>query len=142
MPYDQFARQQIAGDVLEPANPDAVTATAFLVRRRRDNPVPASEGMRRAMREDEMEDMVGTVAQTFLGLTANCARCHDHKFDPIRQSEYYRLASDLSGVKHGERDLPELPLPDINQLQSQLAAARAALSAIDEPARRRSRPSM
>ena len=38
-----------------------------------------------------MEDLVGTVAQTFLGLTVNCARCHDHKFDPIRQTEYYSL---------------------------------------------------
>ena len=90
--------------------------------------------MRLAMREDEMEDMVGTVAQTFLGLTVHCARCHDHKFDPIRQSEYYRLSSALSGVKHGERDLPAVDPADLEQIRSQLAAARAELSAIDEPA--------
>ena len=61
--------------------------------------------MRAVVRSDEIEDLVGTVGQTFLGVTVNCARCHDHKFDPIRQTEYYGIASALSGVRHGERDL-------------------------------------
>ena len=64
-----------------------------------------SQVMRAVVRSDEIEDLVGTVGQTFLGLTVNCARCHDHKFDPIRQTEYYGIASALSGVRHGERDL-------------------------------------
>ena len=49
--------------------------------------------MKAVVRQDEIEDYVGTIAQTFLGLTVNCARCHDHKFDPILQKEYYQLAS-------------------------------------------------
>ena len=64
-----------------------------------------SVAMRAVVRQDEMEDLVGTVGQTFLGLTVNCARCHDHKFDPIRQKEYYALVSALSGVRQGNRDL-------------------------------------
>src|SRR4030095_11320835 len=53
---------------------------------------------RTAVREDQLEDMVGVVSQTFLGLTVNCARCHDHKFDPIPQKDYHRLKSVFEGV--------------------------------------------
>jgi hypothetical protein len=58
-----------------------------------------------ATRESELEDMIGTVGQTFLGVTLNCARCHDHKFDPIPQRDYYRVKAVLQGVRHGERPL-------------------------------------
>src|SRR5207244_9390899 len=67
------------------------------------NTVLGNDQMRAIARQDELEDLVGSVGQTFLGLTANCARCHDHKFDPVPQADYYRLASALSGVGHGER---------------------------------------
>ncbi len=106
MPYDQFARLQIAGDVLEPKNPGAITATGFLVCGSFDGLKPAGDKQRKIMREDEMEDLVGTVSQTFLGLTVHCARCHDHKFDPIKQKEYYQIASALAGVHRGDRDVP------------------------------------
>jgi hypothetical protein len=56
-------------------------------------------------REEELEDLISVVGQTFLGLTINCARCHSHKFDPIPQQEYYRIKSVFEGVKHGERPL-------------------------------------
>ena len=107
MPYDQFARWQIAGDVLQPKNPDAIKATGFLVAGAYDEVGQSqqSAAMRAVVRQDELEDYVGTVTQSFLGLTANCARCHDHKFDPIRQREYYQLASALSGVRPGHRQL-------------------------------------
>lgn len=108
MPYDRFARLQMAGDVLEPDNPDAVKASGFLVAGVY-NTVLGNEQMRQVNRQDELEDLVGAVGQTFLGLTINCARCHDHKFDPITQEDYYRVASALSGVNHGERELPPAP---------------------------------
>ena len=107
MPYDEFARRQLAGDVLHPGNPDAIEATGFLVAGAYDSVGQSqqSDAMRAVVRQDELEDMVGAVGQTFLGLTVNCARCHDHKFDPVRQVEYYRMAAALGGVRHGERDL-------------------------------------
>jgi hypothetical protein len=106
VPYDEFARLQLAGDVLRPSDPDATKATGFLVAGVH-NTVLGNDQMRAIARQDELEDLVGSVGQTFLGLTANCARCHDHKFDPIPQADYYRLASALSGVGHGERWLAE-----------------------------------
>ena len=106
MPFDRFARLQLAGDALEPDNPDAVKATGFLVGGVY-NTVLGNDQMRRANRQDELEDLIGTVGQSFLGLTVNCARCHDHKFDPIGTDDYYRMAASLAGVNHGERKLPD-----------------------------------
>ena len=106
MPYDQFVKWQIAGDVLEPGHPGAITATGFLVCGAFDGLKPNGDKQRKIMREDEMSDIVGTVAQSFLGLTVNCARCHDHKFDPIAQKEYFQMASALAGVHRGDRNVP------------------------------------
>lgn len=106
LPYYDFVRLQIAGDVVRPDNPLAVIATGFLVAAPWDEVGQAQQSavMRAIVRQDELEDIIGTVSQTFLGLTANCARCHDHKFDPISQREYYQLSAALSGVRHGERE--------------------------------------
>ena len=108
LPYGDFARCQIAGDILEPDNPDAVTAAAFLVCGPYDdtNKVTQSENLRNVMRQDELEDIVGTTGQVFLGLTLHCARCHDHKFDPVSAREYYQVASCFAGVGRGKRNLP------------------------------------
>ena len=136
LPYDQFVRLQLAGDVLRPADPDAVKATGFLVAAVH-NTVLGNAMMAAVARQDELEDLVGGVAQTFLGMTANCARCHDHKFDPISQKDFYRLASSLSGVGHGERNLPDAKAAaDIARLNADAARVEKELSAIEEPARR------
>ena len=103
MPYDEFVRLQLAGDILHPDDFNAAAATGFLVAGPHNTTLPANDKMRMSMAQDELEDLVGIVGQTFLGLTVNCARCHDHKFDPISQKEYYQLAATLSGVTHGER---------------------------------------
>ncbi len=107
LPFDEFVRQQLAGDALWPDEPEAVKATGFLVAGAYDTAGQSqqSAAMKAVVRQDELEDLVGTVCQTFLALTVNCARCHDHKFDPIRQTDYYRLTSALGGVRHGERDV-------------------------------------
>ncbi len=128
MPYDEFARLQIAGDVLASGGPQGVIATGFLVAGAHDSLLPKGEIMQAIMRQDELEDIVGTVSQTFLGLTIHCARCHDHKFDPVRQSEYYQLASALAGVKRGDRSIPPKQLPpELEQSQRRLATELAAL---------------
>jgi hypothetical protein len=107
LPFDEFARLQIAGDVLRSDDPGAVSATGFLVAGGYDSvgQGQASAAMKRAVRQDELEDIVGTIGQTFLGLTVQCARCHDHKFDPVRTDEYYRLTAAVAGVRHGEREI-------------------------------------
>ena len=106
LPYDEFVRQQIAGDVLYPDDLKALIATGFLVCGTWDQ-VGHKEGsreMQMAVRQDHLEDMVGAVGQSILGLTTNCARCHDHKFDPISQKEYYQFAAVLGGVTQEENE--------------------------------------
>ena len=130
MPYDQFARMQIAGDCLPGAGRDGVVATGFLVADAWDEvgQNQQSAAMKAVVRQDEMEDYVGTVGQTFLGLTTNCARCHDHKFDPIRQSEYYALCAALDGVRHGNRDITESEA--IRAAREKEAETKAAIESV------------
>lgn len=135
MPYDEFARLQLAGDVLRPDEPGAVEATGFLVAGAYDSvgQNQISAAMKAVVRADELEDYIGTVGQTFLGLTINCARCHDHKFDPIRQVEYYQFASSLAGVRHGERDLSNID-PNSIAMRGQVEAIAERISEIEAPA--------
>jgi hypothetical protein len=138
MPFDRFARSQLAGDALEPNNPRAIEATGFLVAGAYDSvgQTQQSEIMRKVVRQDELEDLVGTVSQTFLGLTVHCARCHDHKFDPISQTEYYQFASGLSGVRHGERELA--PLEDnFQREQERIERLAARVAEFEAPYRER-----
>lgn len=135
LPYDQFAALQLAGDVLTPDDPDAIKATGFLVAAVH-NTVLGNDLMKAIARQDELEDLVGSVGQTFLGLTVNCARCHEHKFDPISQAEYYRMQAALAGVGHGERAIPNTrDTARIAEVETQLRKVRADLAVIEEPAR-------
>jgi len=101
VPYNQFVREQIAGDVLFPNDRARIAATGFLVSGPWDqvsavlNKDPL---MRKTARMDELDDMVTTTCATFLGLTVNCARCHNHKFDPIPTRDYYRIAAAFAGA--------------------------------------------
>lgn len=107
-PYDAFIREQIAGDVLRPDDPDAVIATGFLAAGPWDFVGLAetnSEFLKRAARADDLDDMVTQVMTATCGVTINCARCHDHKLDPITQRDYYGLWAVFSGVKRGDRNV-------------------------------------
>ncbi|VAX40612.1 hypothetical protein MNBD_PLANCTO02-932, partial [hydrothermal vent metagenome] len=89
MPYDQFIRWQIAGDELAPKSPLAMAATGFLGAGA--FPTQLTESEFESARYDELDDIVSTVGSGMLGLSIGCARCHDHKFDPIPARDYYRL---------------------------------------------------
>ena len=94
-PYDQFVREQIAGDEMEEVTVETMTATGFYRLGIYDN-APADRTLARA---DELDDIVTTISQVFLGLTVNCARCHDHKIDPISQADYYKMVSLVSDIE-------------------------------------------
>jgi Protein of unknown function (DUF1553)/Protein of unknown function (DUF1549)/Planctomycete cytochrome C/Concanavalin A-like lectin/glucanases superfamily len=143
VPYNEFALQQIAGDVLKPTDPSAITATGFLVAGGYDSVGQGqqSAAMKAVVRQDELEDIVGGIGQTFLGLTVQCARCHDHKFDPVRSEEYYRMSAAVAGVRHGERDIMSTAARqalekrrrdadlEIEKLRSELVALEAPIRA-------------
>lgn len=100
VPYDRFVMEQLAGDTL-----GADAATGFLVAGPWDqvkSPDPVLTAMQRS---DELADITSTTATAFLGLTIGCARCHNHKFDPILQTDYYALQAVFAGVQHGDRPL-------------------------------------
>ncbi len=87
-PYDQFLIEQIAGDLL-PRSEEALTATGFLSLGAR---ILAEPDMRK-LEMDTIDEQLDTMGKAFLGMTFGCARCHDHKFDPIRQEDYYAMAA-------------------------------------------------
>ncbi|MEY4690254.1 MAG: hypothetical protein RIT19_579 [Verrucomicrobiota bacterium] len=107
LPYDRFIEEQVAGDVLHPERPEATVALGMLAAG------PWDESSLRDIREDTLDrqlgryidrdDMIGTVLSVFNSTTVQCARCHDHKFDPIPQTDYYALQAVFSGVERAHR---------------------------------------
>jgi len=106
-PYARFIREQIAGDVLFPNDPQAVIATGFVAAGPWDfvGHVELREGTveKEKTRLLDRDDMVASTIGTFDSMTVHCARCHDHKFDPIKQQDYYRLQAVFAGVDRGNR---------------------------------------
>ncbi len=115
-PYSQFVREQLAGDEYTPVTDDAMIATGFLR-------VGPNLGGGERGRQDALDDLVSTTSLTFLGMTVGCARCHNHKFDPIPQKDYYRIQS----VFFSTRSL-EYPLVPAHEV----AANKAETARIDE----------
>jgi mono/diheme cytochrome c family protein len=103
LPFDTFIKWQVAGDEYEPNNPLALKATGFLAAGVHSTQITKSEVAKH--RYDEMDDKLSTLTTAFLGLTVGCARCHDHKFDPIPQRDYYRLLSTFTTTVRSEIDL-------------------------------------
>lgn len=103
MPYDRFVHQQLAGDELDPDNSDAILATGYL----RLFPEESNGANYRQIRQDILDDVVETTGLAFLGLTVGCAKCHDHKFDPISQEDYFHFQAFFAGMLPAD-DVPLL----------------------------------
>jgi mono/diheme cytochrome c family protein len=123
-PYDQFVLEQLAGDAT-----GVDEATGFIVGGAWDRVKSPDPGLTAQQRADELHDMVSTTGSAFLGLTVGCARCHNHKFDPISQSDYYSMKAVFSGVQHGDRPLRPADFPQREQQATQI---RAELARVDQ----------
>jgi mono/diheme cytochrome c family protein len=142
-PYSRFVLEQLAGDVLFADDPQAKIATGFVAAGPWDfvGHMELREGTtdKEIARSNDRDDMVMTTMSTFTSMTVHCARCHDHKFDPIAQQDYYRLQAVFAGVDRAdqtyfeadtkrERDEVQAQITTEEAEQKQLAEARAALT--------------
>jgi cytochrome c553 len=107
LPFDKFLAWQLAGDELAPDDPRAMAATGFLGAGA--FPTQLTEAEFESARYNELDDMTATTGSAFLGLSVGCARCHDHKYDPIPSDDYYRLAAAFTTAIRSEVDLPAGP---------------------------------
>ncbi|MEO5740916.1 MAG: DUF1549 domain-containing protein, partial [Vicinamibacterales bacterium] len=137
-PYNQFLKEQIAGDELDYVTHETLIATGFLragprvLFREKDNP---------ERRWDYVDDLVATLGRGVMGMTVNCARCHNHKFDPIAQKDYYSLAAALNGWV--ETDWPlvasrteaEAYLKKNKDVDAKIETVRKKISTIEKPYR-------
>ncbi len=124
-PYDQFIKEQIVGDAMgeDAATGFLVTASVLL-----PGQIGKDEPSIRLARQDSLDEIVNNVGQTFLGLSVGCARCHDHKFDPITAKDYYAMQAFFAGVQYEERPIrdPKSDGPRVEQA-ADIEAAIAAL---------------
>ena len=102
-PFDEFVRWQIAGDELAPDQVEAWKATGFLAAGTHATQITANQAEKE--RYDELDDMAATIGTSMLGLTVGCARCHDHKFDPIPIRDYYRLVATFTKTVRSDYEL-------------------------------------
>lgn len=141
-PYDVFLKQQLAGDELDRVTNETLIATGFLRQhakvgyREKDNP---------ENRYEYLDDMIATIGRGVLGLTVQCARCHNHKFDPIAQKDYYRLQASLWGAVEVDHPLtsPEEAAAytkKVAELDARVTELRAKIRSIEQPYRNRLLP--
>lgn len=113
LPFDTFVRWQLAGDELEPDNPRAIAATGFIAAGTHAAlPDNLMEEERIRTRFNELDDMIATTGSAMLGLTLGCARCHNHKYDPVPRRDYYRMLCAFNG---GDR--AEVPLATLDAIR-------------------------
>jgi hypothetical protein len=132
-PFTRFVQEQLAGDVVAKGDALNEVATGFLVAGTHDivgNQSP--EGMAQ-QRQDDLYDIVSTTGATFLGLTVNCARCHDHKFDPISQRDYYGMQAIFAGVEHVSRTINDpVKAKQVKLLEGELTALVSQSSSLEQ----------
>ncbi|HEX3146721.1 MAG TPA: DUF1549 and DUF1553 domain-containing protein [Gemmataceae bacterium] len=136
--FDRFIKEQIAGDELYPTDPDALTATAFL----RHYPDEYNAVNLEQRRQEILNDVTDTTGQAFLGITLGCAKCHDHKFDPIKQQDYYRIQAFFAGWK--EFEAPLMPAEKraefdrtVREWEAKTADVRRKIEEIERPYKER-----
>ena len=138
-PYNRFIVEQIAGDEMDGKDDDTLIATGFLrmgprvLFREKDNP---------ERRYDYLDEILGTIGKGTLGLTVNCARCHNHKFDPISQKDYYALEASIFGYVETEvplapKEIAESYLAKNDEIDRQIADVKSLIERIDSPYRTR-----
>lgn len=125
-PYDRFIQEQLAGDAL-----GADAATGFLVTASVLLPgqIGKDDASKRLARQDSLDEIVTNIGQTFLGLSIGCARCHDHKFDPISAKDYYAMQAFIAGVEYKER---ELGTPEAAAARAEIKQIKARLAGLDK----------
>ena len=138
-PYDRFIREQLAGDELDPDNPQSLIATGFNLL----GPDMTDSSDKVQRRQNTLDDMTDTAGSVFLGLTLGCARCHDHKFEPLPQADYYRLQAFFTQVQF-RLDTPIATKEQRPALESaqkeytaQLRPLQDAVKQLEEPHRRK-----
>ncbi len=129
LPYSRFIVEQLAGDELADRNEQTLIATGFLrLGTWNDEPNDAEE-----YKYDRLEDLVGATSTAFLGYTVKCARCHDHKFDPIQQADYYRMAAAFWPGAIEQRGRELLGGPSREELDAALGWPASAVSPSNKP---------
>jgi cytochrome c553 len=130
-PYDRFVREQLAGDVFYPGTADGVAGLGFIAAGPFDfvGQIEVGDGTmeKQRVRNVDRDDMVSVAANTFVSLTAQCARCHNHKFDPISQEDYYSLQAVFAAVDRADR--PFDADPEVGRRRKELTRTRRQLGA-------------
>ncbi|MEW4487387.1 DUF1549 domain-containing protein [Thalassoglobus sp. JC818] len=124
-PFDQFVREQIAGDEIAPNDPEAIAATGFL----RCGIYEYNQRDVRTQWQDMLNDITDTVGDTFLGVGMGCARCHDHKFDPILQKDYFRLQAFFANIALDDEKILASP-EEMARYEDQLSEWEASTESI------------
>lgn len=137
MPYDKFVQWQLAGDEMHPDEAAACVATGFLL----CGPDMPDINLLEERRHVFLNDMTGTVSSVLLGLNVGCAQCHDHKFDPISQYDFYRLRAFFDPVDifkdHALPRPPGTPDPSQSEPAIRLKQLTAEIQALEDAARKR-----
>ena len=138
-PYDRFIKEQLAGDEIAPDDPQALIATGFNLL----GPDMTDASSQAQRRQNTLDDMTDTASLAFLGLTVGCARCHDHKFEPIAQTDYYRMQAFFAPAEF-RRDLPVADAgqkaafdKQMQAYQSLTGKTKASLDALEAPYRQK-----
>ena len=136
-PYNTFIKEQIAGDEIPNRTDDSLIATGFL---RLGPRVRNHEHANPARRYDYLDDVLGAIGKGMLGMTVQCARCHDHKFDPILMKDYYAMEASIFGYVEveyplGPREEADAYMRQLTETEDKVAALKDQIDELDEPYR-------